>query len=176
MLYLVDASVLITAKDNYYPFDVVPEFWEWLEYEAEHGRIKMPIEIFEEIKDGPKSKSNNLDRLYTWISGESVRDALLLKESVNTPLVQRVVKEGYAPDLSDDEVEELGRDPFLIAYGMSKPARCVVTAELPKPSKKRQNRKVPDVCDTFGVAWCGPFDLNKQLGFSTNWKARLSVK
>jgi Domain of unknown function (DUF4411) len=32
MLYLPDASVLITAHNLYYPIDRVPEYWEWLSY------------------------------------------------------------------------------------------------------------------------------------------------
>lgn len=168
MLYLLDASVLITAKDNYYPIDVVPEFWEWIEFMAASGHMKMPIEIFEEIKDGPKDGEKDL--LYAWIQLESVKNALVLDESVNPVLVQQVVNDGYAPDLTDDEVEEIGRDPFLIAYAMAGAGRCVVTSETSKPSKRRQNKRVPDVCDAFGVQWCGPFELNRQLGFKTNWK------
>jgi len=52
MLYLLDASVLITAHNSYYPVDGVPEYWEWLAYMGEQGRVKMPFEIFDEVKDG----------------------------------------------------------------------------------------------------------------------------
>jgi len=41
---------------------------------------------------------------------------LLLGEEVDSDLVQIVVNEGYAHDLTDDELEQIGRDPFLIAY------------------------------------------------------------
>jgi hypothetical protein len=78
-----------------------------------------------------------------------------------------VVREGYAPDLTDVQIEELGRDPFLVAYAMAGNERCVVTTEVSKPAKIRQNRQLPDVCQTFGVAWCGPFKLNSDLGFNT---------
>jgi hypothetical protein len=44
---------------------------------------------------------------------------LLLDESVDATLVQRVVRDGYAPDLADDEIEKIGRDPFLIAYALA---------------------------------------------------------
>jgi hypothetical protein len=47
-----------------------------------------------------------------------------------------------------------GRDPFLIAYCMADGDRCVVTTEVSKPRKKRQNRKVPDVCNCFAIACC----------------------
>jgi hypothetical protein len=53
MLYLLDSSTLITANNKYYPVDRVPEFWEWLAYKGMNGQVKMPIEMLEEIKDGP---------------------------------------------------------------------------------------------------------------------------
>lgn len=172
MLHLLDANVLITAKDSYYPVDAVPEFWEWLEYMGSCGHVKIPLEIFEEIKKGPKQPERDL--LSDWIAQAHVRGALLLDEVVDLALVQRAVNEGYAPDLTDAEVDELGRDPFLVAYGLADPARRrIFTAEAPKPGKRRQNRRVPDVCSGLGVSWCGPFEFYRQLGFSTRWKASL---
>lgn len=169
MLYLLDANVLITAKDSYYPVDAVPEFWEWLEHMGRRGNMKIPLEIFEEIKEGPKRPERDL--LFDWIQQAQVRQALLLDEVVDLALVQRAVNEGYAPDLTDAEVDELGRDPFLVAYGLADPARRrIVTAEASKPGKRRQKRKVPDVCNDLGLSWCGPFEFYRQLGFSTRWK------
>ena len=172
MLYLLDANVLITAKDSYYPVDAVPEFWEWLEHMGRHGNVKIPLEIFEEIKEGPKRPERDL--LFDWIQQAQVRQALLLDEVVDLALVQRAVNEGYASDLTDAEVDELGRDPFLVAYGLAEPARRrIVTAEASKPGKHRRNRKVPDVCNDLGLSWCGPFEFYRQLGFSTRWKTSL---
>ena len=65
MLYLLDASMLITANKSYYPVDSVPEFWEWLLYMAEQGSVKIPLEIFEEIKDGPDNEEKDL--LFGWV-------------------------------------------------------------------------------------------------------------
>lgn len=39
MLYLLDANVLIAAKNSYYAFDRVPEFWEWLGGEPRQREI-----------------------------------------------------------------------------------------------------------------------------------------
>jgi hypothetical protein len=112
------------------------------------------------------------DRLMDWISQDENSDALLLEEPVDAVLVQRVVSTGYAADLADDELEKIGRDPFLIAYAPFNPAdRCVVTTEVSRPSAQRQNRKIPDVCRAVGVRWCGPFDLNRDLGCRTGWRA-----
>ena len=41
-------------------------------------------------------------------------EELLLTEAVRVDLVARVTEEGYADDLTDDEIEKVGRDPFLI--------------------------------------------------------------
>jgi hypothetical protein len=170
MLYLIDANVLITAHNLYYPVDAVPEFWSWLAHQAEQGAIKMPLEIFEEVKDG--STDEEKDHLYAWISDEAIKKALLLDEEVDAESVADVVGNGYAPDLTDQEIEQIGRDPFLIAYALAaKDERCVVTTEASSPKKQRQNRKIPDVCATFGVSCCDPFAMLKALKFSTGWKA-----
>jgi hypothetical protein len=167
VLYLLDANVLITANSNYYPIDQIPEFWSWLHHQATSGRIKIPREIMEEIEAGRKDD----DPLLDWISTPEIKAALLLHETVDVALVQHVVSTAYAPDLRDDEVEKIGRDPFLIAYALADPAdRTVVTIEISKPSAQRANRKVPDVCQAVGAASCGPFGLNKALGFNTGWR------
>ena len=169
MLYLLDASVLITANNSYYPVDSVPEFWEWLLHMGKEGHVKIPLENFEEIKDGPDNREKDL--LYDWIQNLDVTNAILLSESVDDDLVQGAIIKGYAPDLTDTELEQLGRDPFLVAYTMAAPKeRVVVTSEVSKPSKRRQNRHLPDVCTTLGITCRDPFYLNRALGFRTDWK------
>lgn len=167
MLYLLDANVLITANSQYYPIDQVPEFWGWIQHQAADGHVKIPLEVMEEVKAGRKD-----DLLINWISQDANYDALLFQEAVDAALVQRVVTVGYAPDLTDDEVEKCGRDPFLIAYALASPAgRCVITTEVAKPTLTRHNRKIPDVCKAVGVQCFGPFVLNRNLGFHTGWKS-----
>jgi hypothetical protein len=168
VLYLLDANVLITANSTYYPIDQIPEFWSWVHHQAISNRLKIPREIMEEIKAGRQDD----DPLLDWICTPEIEEALLLAEVVDVGLVQHVVSTGYAPDLRDDEVEKIGRDPFLIAYALADPTgRTVVTVEGSRPSTQRSNRKVPDVCQGVSVACCGPFALNRALGFRTGWQA-----
>ena len=167
MLYLLDANELITANSTYYPIDQIPEFWSWVHHQAISNRIKIPREIMEEIKAGRKDD----DPLLDWIGTAEIEDSLLFDEAVDVNLVQHVVSTGYAPDLRDDEVEKIGRDPFLIAYALVDPEnRTVVTTEVSKPTAQRHNRRVPDVCQAVGALNCGPFALNKELGFRTGWR------
>lgn len=166
MLHLLDANVLITAHNQYYPIDMVPEFWDWLLHMADSNSLKMPLETFEEVKEGHE------DGLFKWVHTEGVEKRLVLDEEVDPAVVQQVLATGYAADLTDAEIEQVGQDPFLVAYARSNPQdRCVVSVEVSKPSKTRANRKVPDVCASVGVQCCHPFAMLRRLGFSTNWKA-----
>jgi hypothetical protein len=168
MLYLLDANVPITANNLYYPINAVPEFWTWLEHRGAAGLLKMPLEIFEEIREGGNADQ---DLLYTWVQDDAHKAAILLDEKVAADLVTRVLERGYAADLTDEEIEQIGRDPFLIAYALASPAdRCVVTTEVSSPGRQRQNRRIPDVCQSLGVTCCDNFAMFRALGFSTNWR------
>ena len=169
MLYLIDASVLITAHNLYYPIDRVPEFWSWLLHVAAQGIAKIPLELYDEIKEGRKDSEKDL--LYAWIIDPKSKEALVHDEEPDVALLRRVIEVGYANNLKDDEVEQLGRDPFLIAYALAAPNdRCVVTTEVSKPKKIRQNRHMPDVCNSIGMQCCDPFTFSRTLGFRTSWK------
>lgn len=165
MLHLFDASTLITANNLYYPVNDVPEFWQWLCHQAKLGVIKVPIEMIEEVLDGNKTD----DPLLAWTKDN--KDALLLDEEADPALVNKITVEAYAPDLTDDEIIIIGKDPFLVSYALTNPAeRCVVTVEVSAPRKQRANRRIPDVCKQFGVTCHGPFEVYRAFGFKTNWK------
>lgn len=169
MIYLIDAGVLITANHLYYPLDRVPEFWDWILHHAAEGTIKVPMEIYEEIKEGPSGEERDL--LYEWVTDAEVKRHLLLDDEIDAEAVSRVVPQGYAPDLTDSEIEQIGRDPFLVAHGLTdRESRTIVTTEVSKPRRQRQNRKLPDVCDGFDLRWVSTFELTRELNFSTSWR------
>ncbi len=160
MLYLLDANVLIRAHEDYYPLDRVPQFWEWLEATGQADVAKLPFEIYDEISqsDGP---------LADWIKQQNIKEALQFEEEATQAHIQQVIDDGYAPDLTDDEIEKIGRDPFLIAYGLVDEGRVIVTKEVSKPGRQRANRHIPDVCETVGVNWSTDFSFFRDAGFST---------
>lgn len=94
----------------------------------------------------------------------------MLEDEVDIALVQRVTTEGYAPDLTDIELEVIGRDPFLIAYALADiDNRMAVTGEV-RSNKQRQNRPIPSVCDALGVKSCDQWAFGRALNFRTGWK------
>jgi hypothetical protein len=164
VLCLLDANVLIDANRDYYPIERIPEFWDWLEWQGSCGAIKVPVEIYEEVKDGS-------DDLAKWIKSASVKKALLHSAEVVPALVDRAVSTGYAPDLTDVDLLKLGCDPFLLAYALSDTgAHCIVTTEVSKPSRVGANRHLPDVARGFGIPCCNTFQLTRLLNFRTNWR------
>lgn len=161
MLYLLDANVLIDANRDYYPLERVPEFWDWLQHRAAAGELKVPLEIYDEITAGSGD-------LVDWLKQREIKRDLVFNEDPDPELVDRVVTTGYAPDLTDLEVNKVGRDPFLIAYALAKrDERWVITNEASKPTKQRANRHIPDVCKTLHVSCENTFYLIRMLDFHT---------
>ena len=160
MLYLLDTNVLIDAQHKFYPIDRIPEFWAWLVSCGKQQQMKIPVEIYEEILPGQKQ-----DPLRSWL--QKNKAILYLKESVNNILVQEVMDK-YAPDLTDEEIETCGRDPFLIAYALcDSKDRIVVTNEISRPNRKRANRHIPDVCKDLDIQVCNTWQFIEKLDFRT---------
>jgi Domain of unknown function (DUF4411) len=158
LLYLLDANVLIRADEDYYGFEQVPQFWDWLFEQCQAGAIKMPLEIWQEV-------AGSHTKLGEWINDTAVKEVLILEEEADPDMLNEVLTTGYGADLTDTELEKIGQDMFLVAYARVDAERVVVTKEVSAPAKLRANRKLPDVCNTFGVKWTKDFDLYRNLGF-----------
>ena len=164
MRHLLDSNVLIDADRDYYPIERVPEFWDWLLHLAGQGLARVPLEAFEEITGGK-------GQLVDWIKKHK---AVLLEETrLETGPVSRTVEEGYAADLTEDELEKLGMDPFIVAYGLALPGQVtIVTMERSRPSRQRANRHIPDVCADLEVPCIDTFQMLRELDFRTDWRKR----
>ena len=165
MVYLLDSNVIIHASNQYYSIESVPEYWEWLAHMSLIEKIKIPIEIYEEITKGTTRES-----LVLWV--KKYKDSLVLKKKVNINILEDVIINGYFKDLkyTEDDVESLGADPYLIAYAKNEKNYTVVTAEVSKPKRLGRNKKIPDVCNIFNIRWLNPFKFYKELEFKTSWK------
>lgn len=168
ILYLLDANVIIHAHDYYYHMDRVPEFWSWLTFHAENGSIKMPFETMIEVKGGKEAMHAE------WLRSREIKDLLQLDEDLDADRLNLVIENGYADDLTDVEIEKIGADPALISYALGdKNSRIVISNEVSKPSTQRTNKRIPDVCNIFGITCHNVYHLIKALDFSTNWNSRV---
>ena len=164
MIYLLDADTLIRADNTYYRLKRFPVFWQWLYHNGAAGIVKIPMEQYEEIVAGK-------GELVDWLKEQEHKEALLFAEEANPQLVAFVTTNGYAGDLNAAELVTVGRDPFLIAYGLTAAnERCVVSFETSAPAKQRANRKVPDVCASLNVKCATLFQVIEDLDFTTDWR------
>ncbi|MFW6242300.1 MAG: DUF4411 family protein, partial [Thermodesulfobacteriota bacterium] len=100
-----------------------------------------------------------------------IKTALLFVEEAEPVLVSRATEDGYAADLTDEEIEKIGRDPFLLSYALRNPAhRTIVTTEVSKPGKQRANRRLPDVCRDLGLRCINNFKFLMECDFKTQWR------
>lgn len=163
MLYLVDASSVITAHNTYLALQRVPEFWEWLSHQGTISTVKIPKLIYEEVEDGN-------DALADWMGEQATKDALLLDEPPDPAHVQTAML-CYGPNLTEADLIKIGKDPFLVAAALVDPAnRQVVTAEGSKPGRTGPNRHLPNVCGDCGVTSINLVQLMTSLNFTTGWK------
>lgn len=52
MAYLLDADILIQAKDEYYGFDLCPGFWDWLDRGNARGWVFSVKAVGDELARG----------------------------------------------------------------------------------------------------------------------------
>jgi hypothetical protein len=165
MLYLLDADTLIRGDRDFYPLRRFRVFWQWLQHQGSVGQVKIPLEQFEEITNGN-------GELVEWLCEQEVKDALLLREEADPTLVNSVLEFGYGGNLNEDEIELVGRDPFLISYAArDSRIRKIVTFEVSAPGQRRGKRKIPDASAYFGVECCNLYGLIRELDFTTDWQA-----
>ena len=85
--------------------------------------------------------------------------------------MQRALNDGYqAQDTSfnDGELLKIGRDAFLVAYGLADGNRVIVTREVSKRTKRLGASKLPDACDDCGVSWTTDYEMYRLLDFNLN--------
>lgn len=168
-MHLLDANVLIRADADFYPLDRIPQFWEWLIQKGEDGDVKIPAEIHDEIAAGT-------DALADWVAAADVKAALLLDEAPDPVLVRQVLNDGYQAqdeNFNDGELLKIGRDAFLVAYGLAYGDRVIVTREVTKRTKRLGATKLPDACDDCRVRWTTDYEMYRLLNFNLSGKFRV---
>lgn len=163
--FLVDANILITAKNSFYPFDLARAFWEQLKYHVEQKDIIILKKMADEIFKGEDELTEWLkqfdDRLFL-----TNQDSEILAEYGN--VLQHLkdspyYKEPAWMEWSRDSVA----DPWLIAAARAK-GYTLVTLEVSAGRlsivNKSRKAKINDICKEMKVPCKDLYYMMRQLG------------
>ena len=150
MAYLLDADVLIGAKNLHYGFDFCPAFWDWIVRSHAAGAVLSVARVGDEIRDRQDELSqwarHNLKRFFM---PPSAADSGSLG-SVSAWVTQQ----NYDPARISAFFQKA--DYFLVGQALGG-GHTVVTHEVAAPKAKKI--KIPDICKALGVKCVTPFSM-----------------
>ncbi len=163
-MFLVDANVLIEAKNRYYAFDIAPGFWAWLD-QSHNDAVACSLEAVrdellegsDELADWAKNNASfflpidqgatrHFGALTTWASSRNFTPAALSNFTGNNA------------------------DYLLIAYAREH-QHTVVTHERSQPNA-RNRFLIPDACLAMGVSTVDTFQMLRHTGAQLDLRPR----
>lgn len=150
-MYLIDSDVLITARKQYYPFDVVPGFWQWLINAHEQGIVGSIRQVKNEITAGE-------DELKDWVKAlpaEFFAEADNEVASNVADVATWASSSKYSQEATDKFMGSA--DLLLIAHAKAH-GHTVVSLETSDLNSLR-SIKIPDVCKQFDVECVRTFKM-----------------
>jgi hypothetical protein len=154
MAYLIDANVLIEAKNKHYGFTFCPGFWNWLLGANAKGSVYLIPQVMAEIKKGK-------DQLKNWCSvngGLCIKSAPALSKSM-ADVSNWVHSQSYTPAAVATFLT--AADYSLVAWAHAG-GHTVITHETAGSSPNRV--KIPDPCNALGVKYLSPFKMLESEG------------
>jgi hypothetical protein len=150
MAYLLDANVLIAAKNLHYGLDFCPGFWDWLEQGHDAEKVLSVEKVGDEVASGD-------DELSEWAA--SLPKGFFLTPSAATltslaEVSRWVNDQDYEPSAITTFLSVA--DAYLVAEAHAG-EHTVVTHEQPASSTKRI--KIPNVCVGLKVKYLTPFEM-----------------
>jgi hypothetical protein len=156
MAYLIDANVLIEAKNRYYGFDFHPGFWDWLLAANRNGHVFSIEKVAEELRAGG-------DELTDWVRQ---RDAGFFLPPDGPVTVSLQACSTWVNDCGLYEPPAIATwlgeaDYYLVAHAHAH-QNTVVTHEV--ASVSRNIVKIPDACAGMGVPCVTGFEMLSASG------------
>lgn len=164
-MYLLDANSLITPKNSYYRFHVVPGFWSFLEQEIIFNKV-LSIDVIQRELFARK------DELIQWAEDHPDLFRAIDKETVDIYRELCMwVGNSKAPEYTANAIQQFQVNPndgLLVAYAIEKKL-TVVTFEKSGGTGSPQGKvKIPDVCSAFDVECITLFEMVEALGMCLN--------
>ncbi len=162
MAYLIDASSLIEAQNRYFPFDICPGFWDWLEHQNKLGIVYSIDRVYQELVDRG-------DDLAIWARERNDAFFLPTDNTITTSMTNvsswlMNVSQAGIPFTRAAVTKFLGdADPFLVAHALAG-QHIVVTEEVGNQIGQIKEVKIPTVCQHFKIRAINIHDALRETG------------
>jgi hypothetical protein len=150
MAYLLDANVLISAKNLHYGLDFCPAFWDWIIANNANGGVFSIEKVGDELQ-------GLADELSVWADARGT--GFFLRPDVAVfPALAAVSAwasgQRYEPSAVSTFLQVA--DYYLVAHAHAG-KHTVVTHETPSASTRKI--KIPDACIGLGIKCMTPFEM-----------------
>ena len=162
-VYIVDTSCLTQAHRVYYPFDIAPSFWNFLQQQFTSGTFILLNKVSNEIVKGKDALTNWVNTLPAGIELDCHADANIMSH-YGSIMSWGNGHPQYLPLAKQEFSEFDNADPFVVAAAVEMSA-TVISQEISAPASTKII-KLPDVCAEFGVQHIDTFTILRTFGFT----------
>lgn len=155
-MYLLDANILIEAKNRYYAFDLAPGFWDWIEQAHQADSVLSIDAVHKELVAGD-------DELADW--ARSHKNFFVPLDNPTVQIFPSLTLWANSRSFTEQAINEFtgqNADYQLIAYAKAH-GHVVVTNEQPQPQAKKRIL-IPDACQAMGVETADTFTMLRKSG------------
>lgn len=154
-VYLLDANVLIAAKNSYYGFEICPGFWDVLLSAHKNQKVFSVVHVQDELMKGDDDLVHWVDELpkgFFLRNEDSVADfGEMQRWAAGNAQYTRAAKEQFARVA----------DCWLMAVARTR-GFTVVTHERLQP-EARSRIPIPNVCKQFSIHYLDTFAMLKAM-------------
>ena len=165
-VYVLDSNFFIQAHRSYYPFDVVPSFWNKIKELAERGIIVSIDKVRDELYS--YDKPDKRDLLAQWCQENLPVDFFKDTSSCISDYVEitqwTIAKNHYNQEALNEFLDAAEADAWLVAYAKQNSVH-IITHETSEPQRKSKV-KIPDVCLPFDINCLTTINMFRELGES----------
>ena len=150
MAYLLDANVLISAKNLHYGFDFCPGFWDWIVKSHDQRLVRSVEKVGDELRAVD-------DELLEWakLRGPAFfAPAEAADLSALKTVSDWTTRQSYEATAINTFLQK--GDYYLVSQALAG-HHAVVTHEVPSTSRKKI--KIPDVCIGLQIKCITPFEM-----------------
>lgn len=162
-MYLVDANVLIEAKNRYYAFDIAPGFLEWLDRAHQRAVVCSIEAVREELLHGD-------DELAEWARANAAFFRTIDQGTTRqfSDLTRWAASRNFTPAALANFTGD-NADYLLVTYAREH-RHIVVTHERSQPNA-RARVLIPDACMALGVGTIDTFHMLRESGARLDLRA-----